>query len=47
MECPLQEGEQRKLGIDYTAPWLKNRENTDKPDDNFMEMLEEIFRSHV
>ncbi len=47
MECPLQEGGQRKLGTDYTAPWLKNRENTDKPDDTFMEMPEEIFRSHV
>ena len=47
MEYPLQEGGQRKMGTDYTAPWLKSRENTEKPDDTFMEMLEEIFRSRA
>ena len=47
MEYPLQEGGQRKMKTASTDPWLKSRKNTDKPDDTFMEMLEEIFRSRA
>lgn len=28
----------------YAAPWLERREKTEKPDRDFIEMLEEIFR---
>ena len=31
----------------YTAPWLESRESTEKPDDSFIELLEEIFRGRV
>jgi len=47
MEYPLQKRGQRKMETDYTAPWLKSRESTDKPDDTFIELLEEIFRGRA
>ena len=31
----------------YAGPWLERREKTEQPDEEFIELLEEIFRGRV
>ncbi|MBR5626696.1 MAG: hypothetical protein IKW74_03630 [Thermoguttaceae bacterium] len=45
---PKMKKKDRKMeNQNYATPWLERREKTDKPDEDFIEMLEEIFRGRA
>ena len=45
---PKAEKKDKKMeNQNYATPWLERREKTEKPDEDFIEMLEEIFRGRT
>lgn len=44
---PRERDEKMESEKNYATPWLERREKSDQPDEEFIEMLEEIFRGRV
>ena len=44
---PRERDEKMESEKNYATPWLERREKSEQPDEEFIEMLEEIFRGRV
>ena len=47
LDTKMKKKDKKMENQNYATPWLERREKTDKPDEDFIEMLEEIFRGRA